>query len=1152
MKRYWKMPQPEPSDQQAWKGPGHLKDTPEFREWLDQEFPRGAAEMTQEETEVSRRSFLQLMGASTALAGFGMTGCRRPEHLIKAYTKSVEWVVPGKPLFYASTMPKVDGGTPLVVTTHEGRPTKVDGNPLHPDSVGGTDSFGQASILDLYDPDRTKDFRRKGKKVSREEWGESFSAIASELTEKQGAGAAFLVGHSTSPTRQRVIAQLKKKFPQSRWYRYEALLPENAWAATEEAFGAGARQLPHFDKADRVLSLDCDFLGLERTGTDAVGDFAKMRKPEKGDKVLPMNRLYVAESAFSLTGGMADHRFRINTSQVAKLAVLLAEEMGIETGAIVAPSDFGKKTSEWVKACVSDLRAHPGHSLVVVGSRQPKSVHLLAAEMNRLLGAYGKTLSIVKTQPETFGALAELKKDIDGGAVETLFLTTEGDPAYDAPADLQWAETQKKVPEVIQLGNRRNATAALATWNVPGVHYLEAWGDLRSGYGTYSLMQPMILPLYGGVSELELFLGLLAGEALAEATNTSLTEAYTAVRETFAAELTKVGDPPSSGDAWERSLRDGFLKGSAYALEAQAPAISNLPAQIQEDLKDRPTADALEVTFCTDYSVYDGRYVNNGWLQEAPDPISKLTWDNAALVSPATARALGLAEQLMPERAEQLPYSGTKGAANSAASPDTEGPLIELEIKGRKLQLPAVLAFGHSDHSITISLGYGHDLAHCGSVARGADGKSPNNEQGFGVGFNVYPLRDSQSQYFAQGAKVTSLGRTYPLALTQEHHSMFGRALVRERTLETYKKTYKLKGGEGYDDHGTGGAGGDGKKLKPIQLDGMDAHIPPNVNLYKSTDTQNQPLLNDDKHQWGMVVDLNSCVGCNACLLACQAENNIPIVGKEQVRRGREMHWVRMDRYFSIDKKNTFDPDNPEMLPQPVSCVQCEQAPCETVCPVNATVHSEDGLNLMAYNRCIGTRYCANNCPYKARRFNYFDYNKRPLDQLYRSPAFFPYSKEGRGETTLQLQNNPNVTVRMRGVMEKCTYCIQRLQAAKIERKQITREKTLALGQRSEEVAISVEDLRIPTGKLKVACQQVCPAECVIFGNLLDPADPIRKYKELDEDRSKAVHNKHNRNYDLLTYVNTRPRTSYLARIKNVNPSMPDAPYIGNASVSIH
>ena len=1120
-KRIWHHPEvPASETTTAWRSPGQLENSPMFRDWLDREFPNGTAEMSgPEEAENTRRSFLKLMGASSALAGFGMAACRRPETYIVPYTKAPEWVIPGKATYYASSMPRSGGATPLVITTFEGRPTHLAPNSLHLDA-SGTDAFAQASILDLYAPNRSRQFLKSGKAAKRAD----FQAALAALATNSAAKIAFISGTDDSPTRNRLQRALAAKFPAAKFYQYEALTGE-----ASKAVGDGVKIAADFSKADRIVSLDCDFAGTDPQGP--VTPFFDRRKPEgkayeKAPDASSMNRLYVVEAAYSLTGGMADHRLRSAPSRILHIAGQIARELGIpQAGGVDKVTD--PKTLSWIKPLVADLKAHRGSSIVVAGSRQPAAVHHLVLAINLALGniGEGKPLVALQTEATGKGTLADLKKDIDSGAVDTLVITTPANPIYDAPADLDFPATLAKLKTSIHLGERTDATAHAASWHVPGAHYLESWTDTRSARGAYTVVQPMILPLYPDcVSEIELLLALLSADGKllnGEGPNAAASPAFNAVRETFAT----LGE--ASDAAWKKLLRDGFYEKSTYPLASptlSASAEADIAAaNILAGKAGDPTPKALELVFATDASIYDGRWIDNAWLQEAPDPISKITWDNAALIAPKTAKELGIYDIIVsPE-----PVTKVLGVESKYADvgPDGEAthrkhPVISITLNGRSIEIPVMISFGQAENTIILPLGYGQ-----GTDKDDQLGRSPNNTSNVGLvginrGVNAYPLRDTSTSYFATGASIAITGKRYPIAVTQEHSAMYGRALAREvSTIDSH------------DDKG-----GFKQQLSNVKKQGNDSHAPPNVYLYKPEDRKGEALINDPLHQWGMSIDLSSCMGCNACLVACQSENNIPIVGKEQVARGREMHWIRMDRYFATQKDNDFDADNPALVPQPVACVQCESAPCETVCPVNATIHTEDGLNAMAYNRCIGTRYCANNCPYKARRFNFFDYNKRnPLitHNLYRGP----FGKKAVGDPD-HLQKNPNVTVRMRGVMEKCTYCVQRLKDSVIRQKRGQKQEALVAGKPSTEMQVSTSTLRIPVDSVKTACQDACPANAITFGNLLDDEKSALG-------RSKNIE----RNYDLLNYIGTRPRTSYLARVKNPNPEMPDAKFVGKATI---
>ncbi len=1085
MKRKWQHPSEEEASRIHWRSLGELEGTSEFKGWLEREFPQGAGEL--EMDDASRRGFLKLMGASTALAGFGVA-CSRPlEHLVP-YNEHVEWVIPGKALYYSTSKPRLGGlgCEPLVVTTHEGRPTKVDGNRLHPAVSGGSSAFTQASILDLYDQDRSRGYRKAGKETTRQDFEDGFLKPFREA--KSGAKTGVLLSESTSPTRKALLADLAKAAPGVRFFSHEALASAGAKAASAALYGPGVLPVVNLSGVDRVLSLDCDFLGNDPVGEDSVAEFSVGRNPGREGG---MARLYAVEASFTVTGGQADHRYRLAGSQILAVAALMAKELGAVLGdaslasladAVVSRLVPAVYNAAWIRECAADLAASKGKSVVLAGSRHAAEVHFLVAAVNKALGAYGASITLVNHALSPMEDVVALSAAIEKAEIETLIVLNEGDVLFDAPSNLALAQKAAKLKSLVHVGVRYNETGKRASWHVPGAHYLESWGDHYSLSGVYSVQQPMIHPLWGGYSVDRFLLALLQEDA----SGAALLEK---VKATYAA---------AGGKDWTATLRDGFAK----EVKLPAGSLTGDPAAqvaslVKAVIPDFPHAEGLEVALTPGNATWDGRFVNNGWLQEAPDPITKLTWDNAALISFHTAAALGL----------------------------EDGDLVEFSVGDRKIFAPVLRAPGQADFAVSLALGYYGDLA--------------DETVSKGVGFNAYPLMTTVQPYVVTGVMPKPLGRKHALALTAEHYSMEGRAIAREGTVEMLKKDPTF-----------------------AQYQGMDSHIPENVSLYKGidyvgADVPGGPIVGvlaghefrvDPHHQWAMTVDLNTCIGCNACVIACQAENNIPIVGKEQVINGREMHWIRMDRYFTSPKDketvaelgNVFDyiagkestkiepgrrpvdDDQIEMLPQPVACQQCESAPCETVCPVNATVHTSDGLNAMTYNRCIGTRYCANNCPYKARRFNYYDYNKRPLAQLELGPLA---PAAGNATTTQQLQKNPNVTVRMRGVIEKCTYCVQRINTAKIAAKAAARDSA---------------DIQVKANSFTVACQDACAAGAITFGNLKAVGDKINEAK------------KNPRNYDLLKYIGTRPRTSYLARIKNPNPRMPGAEYVGTVTSQMH
>jgi MoCo/4Fe-4S cofactor protein with predicted Tat translocation signal len=1095
MKRKWQHPSEEEASRIHWRSLGELEGSPEFKGWLEREFPQGADEL--ELDDASRRGFLKLMGASTALAGFGVS-CSRPLERLVPYNDHVEWIIPGKALYYSTAKPRLGGlgCDPLVVTTHEGRPTKVDGNRLHPAMGGGSTALTQASILDLYDQDRSRGYLKAGKETARQDFEESFLKPFREA--KSGAKVGLLLSESTSPTRKALLADLAKAAPGVRFFSYEALAPAGERAVAAALYGPGVLPVVNLSSVDRVLSLDCDFLGNEPVGEDSTTEFSATRNP---DRAGGMSRLYSVEPSFTVTGGQADHRYRLPASQILSVAALVAKELGAALGdaslssladAVVSRLVPSVYNAAWIRECAADLAASKGKSILVAGPRHSAEVHFLVAAANKALGAYGAAITLVNHGLPAMEAISGLATAVEKTEIETLFVLNEGDIAFDAPSNLDLAAKLKGLKTLVHVGARYNETAKLAAWHVPGAHYLESWGDHFSLSGVYSVQQPMINPLWGGYSVERFLLSLIQEDASGAAL-------LAKVKATYAA---------AGGKDWTVALRDGFAK------EIKLPAGSltgdpaaQVTALAKAAIPDFPHPQGLEIALTPSNAIYDGRFVNNGWLQEAPDPITKLTWDNAALISFFTAAELGL----------------------------EDGDLVEFSVGDRKVQAPVLRAPGQADFAVSLAVGYYGDLAD-ETVSRG-------------VGFNAYPLMTTVQPYVVTGVLPQALGRKHALALTAEHYSMEGRAIAREGTAEMLKKDPTF-----------------------AQFQGMDSHIPENVSLYKGVDymganVPDGPIVGilaghefrvDPHHQWAMTVDLNTCLGCNACVIACQAENNIPIVGKDQVINGREMHWIRMDRYFTSPKdketvaelgnvfdyiagkestkiepgKRPVDDDQIEMIPQPVACQQCESAPCETVCPVNATVHTGDGLNAMTYNRCIGTRYCANNCPYKARRFNYYDYNKRPIEKITvggieaSGLVFGPLAPvSGNATTTQQLQKNPNVTVRMRGVIEKCTYCVQRINTAKIAAKAAARDSA---------------DVQVKANSFTVACQDACSAGAITFGNLKAVGDKIIEAK------------KNPRNYDLLKYIGTRPRTSYLARIKNPNPKMPGAEFVGTVTSQMH
>jgi MoCo/4Fe-4S cofactor protein with predicted Tat translocation signal len=1034
-----------------WRSLDELADTPEFRQWVAQEFPAGATEL---EDPVTRRHFMKIMSASFLLAGFGLTGCRRPVSNILPFSKQPEGYLHGVAQYYATAMPTRGGAIPLLVKSNDGRPTKVEGNALHPDSNGATDRFAQASVLDLYDPDRAMRYKHAGQVVEQAAAQDFLSGLSRQFAEKGGEGLCVLMERSSSPSRARVRKLVAERFPKAKWFIYEPVDYDIHREAATLAFGQPVKPYYRLDRAKRIVALDCDFAGAEEDLPRHIRDFARGRKIEDPDKAQGedlVNRLYVVESLLTLTGANADHRLRVRPSAVLAVAAALGEavvpEMSGLAGTLALPG--AGVDPRWITECAKDLLAHKGKCLVVAGQRQPLAVHVLAHAMNAALGNLGETVVFHEAPVPQEANIADLAHALNAGEVGTLVILG-GNPVYNAPVELDWAVTQRKAKLVVRLGLYEDETYALSDWSIPRLHYLESWGDARTSDGTLVAMQPLVAPLFEGMTELEL---------LARLGGLEPNSGYDLVRETFR-RATGGGE-----EDWKRFLFNGFQEGSTakpVAVALAGPAVKNA----LQAAKPAASGDGLEVVFHTHYCIDDGRYNNNGWLQELPEPITKTAWENLILLSPKTFARLGLVNE-------------TKGGATTQAS------LVRVVLDGREVMGPAWLQPGLADETISLALGYGRRRS--GRVGRGA-------------GYDAYRLRTSAAAHCASGARLTPVGQLHPVATTQHHWSMEGRPAVREANLEQYYQ-------------------------HPDFAQEMKLEPPPTTEpLYPNPfDLRKEHGL----HQWGMAIDLNACVGCSTCVLACQSENNIPIVGKDQVARSREMHWLRITRYY------TGSPEDPQVVNQALLCQHCESAPCENVCPVNATSHDDEGLNVMTYNRCVGTRYCSNNCPYKVRRFNFLDYNKRPLDQLkgpfYSTPL--THSTDGKHDMLLWLKNqdysmrpaeewellklakNPDVTVRMRGVMEKCTYCVQRIQQAEIAQKVKARDSG---------------DIVVPEGTFKTACQQACPAEAIAFGNLRDEKSRVSQLK------------RQQRNYMLLDFLGTKPRTTYLARVRNPNPRMPD------------
>jgi molybdopterin-containing oxidoreductase family iron-sulfur binding subunit len=971
------------SGPEYWRSLEELAKTETFQEYLHREFPEAASEFTD---PVGRRQFLRLMGASLALAG--VSACtKQPAEVIVPYVRAPEEIVPGKPLLFATAVSLGGYATGVLVESHEGRPTKIEGNPEHPASLGATDLFAQAQILALYDPDRSQTLKQQGDIRTWSAFLGALRAVVEATRGAQGAGLRILTGTVTSPTLVRQMAEFLAAFPAAQWHQYEAAGRDQVRAGAQAAFGSVVDTRYAFDKARVVVSLDADFMGTMPGSVRYIRDFAGARRVRGKDGV--MSRLYAVESAASNTGAKADHRAAVRPSEIEACARALAAALGVPGAAAAALPAAAQKL---IDAAARDLAANRGASIVVPGDEQPPAVHAICHAINGCLANTGVTVlhtdPVASTPASQVESLRELVGDIDGGTVNAL-LILGGNPVYDAPGDLGFGDALKKVAFTARLGLYEDETSAACQWHIPEAHALEAWSDARAWDGTASIVQPLIAPLYGGKSAHEVLVGL---------SQTPGRPAYDVVRDTWRQAAAAAGALDAE-QFWRTSVHDGVVKGTAFPLKAVTAGnvFASLPPQ--------PAASGLDLVLRPDPTVHDGGFANLGWLQELPKPFTKLTWDNTVQLSPGTAGRLGVGNE----------------------------DVVELAAGGRSVKGPAWVVPGLADDTVVVHLGYGRTRA--GRV-------------GTNVGFDAYPLRTSAAMWSAPGASVTRAGGRARLASTQLHHDMDGRAIIRAGTLEQYRN-------------------------HPHFVHEMEHEPPKTLTLY--------PEHKYEGYAWGMAIDLNACVGCNACVVACQSENNIPVVGREQVAKGREMHWLRVDTYYKGPA------EAPEAYHQPVMCQHCENAPCEVVCPVAATVHSDEGLNDMVYNRCVGTRYCSNNCPYKVRRFNFLLY------QDWETPS-------------LKMARNPDVTVRSRGVMEKCTYCVQRITRAKI--------------------ASEKEDRLVRDGEIVTACQQVCPAEAIVFGNINDPEGRVAKL------RTEAL------NYSLLGELNTRPRTTYLAALKNVNPAL--------------
>ena len=973
----------EPSTPHQWRSLEERAQTQEALENIEHEFPW----RTSEEVEgLDRREFWKVMGAAVAMAG--LAGCeRQPPEKIVPYVNQPTEIVQGEAIYFATAMPFLDGALGLLVKSHMGHPVKVEGNPRHPASLGATDAFAQASLMSLYDPDRSAAVSHNGQ-IS--DWIAFLGWLEAALAEQnadRGARFRILTDTVISPALGAQIAALLERYPAAKWHQWEPAGRDNARLGAQMAFGRFVNTIYRFEQASVIFSLDADFLFSGPAWTRYAHDFSTRRGSRAGAE--EMNRLYVAETSFSSTGASADHRFRVKPGEMEAVLRAIAQAVGAPGGA-AAP----EKHAKWIAAVAKDLLRHRGTSLVVVGDQQPPELHALAHAINGALGNIGTTVLYSESNEVSpvhqTASFRELVDDMNAGRVD-LLVTTGVNPGYDAPADLGFREAVKKVRYKVHHGLYNDETGALAEWHVPATHFLEEWSDCVAHDGTASIVQPLIAPLYQGRSRHELLAALLGR---ADVPPYEIVRSYWRGR--------KLSNDFES--FWRASLHDGVVAGTTSPTLALAPR-----AGLAESLPAKPAAaneGGFEIQFRPDPTIWDGRFASNPYLQELPKPTTKLTWDAVALVGTQTANRIHT-------------YSGG---------------VVELEFRGRKTKFPLWVQPGHADDCITVALGYGRKRA-------GRTGK---------VGFDVYPIRPSDALWSGAGLKIRPTGEFFELSTTQTSNGMAGRYPVRLATLARYKEDPDFAHKEPFEET-----------------------PPPGLTIY-------QPWPYNG-YKWGMSIDLNACVGCNACVMACNMENNIAVAGKHEVFRGRIMHWLRIDRYYA------GGPDSPKCFFEPVPCMHCENAPCELVCPVGATVHSSEGLNEMVYNRCVGTRYCSNNCPYKVRRFNFFRFTNWE-------------------DHSLELMRNPEVTPRSRGVMEKCTYCTQRIEAAKIK---------------SE-----MENRTVRDGEIRTACQQACPTQAIVFGNLNDKGSRLVKLKEQPLD------------YQLLGELNTRPRTTYLAKVLNPNPEI--------------
>ena len=1039
-----------------WRSTDDLEKTPEFRELMAREFGPNAQELA---TGEERRTFIKLMGAGFALAG--LAACRRwPDTKIVPFAQGQAGRTAGVPVDYATSVEVAGIAWPVLAKSYDGRPIKLEGNPALP-FAAGSNAIIQSRVLELYDPDRSRQVTKQGQPSTWSEFSSWCGSTAAKYRSSGGAGLAVLADDSMSPSLDDMKSRFLAAYPKAWWGSWNAMCMDSALAASGAALGGAFVAVPALDSAKVALVLDADLFGCPATGIAHSRAWAKGRRIEESDpSKQSQSRMFVAEPSVTVTGMSADERFALRRSDVAVFAALVAKELGIQAADALASAPsaatlLDAHQKEVFAQLVADLKAAGPNALVVAGPMQHPATIALAAAMNEKLGAVGTTVTYA-AGPASGGAaqLKQLADALASGAIETLVLLG-GNPAYDAPADLDFAAKMSKAKEVAHLSFYANETSksSACTWHVPSAHSLEAWGDGRALDGSIVVQQPLILPLMDQEQG-----GRNALEVLAALTGDEQASSYEIVRR---AHMKVSGLTGTAFEAWWRQNLDrGFVEGTAMKA-APAPVVNaaNL-ATICSSTAGMLSAigGAMEIAFLFDAKVGDGRFANLGWLQELPDPATKITWDNALLMAPKTARGLGLAN----------------------------GDMVKVTVGGASVEVAAWMLPGHAEGCASIALGYGRGEV-AGRIAAGA-------------GFNAYPLRTTAAPGMAF-ATVSKTGGSYAFAHTQDHGATDALiadvpsdgiqarlpSLVRESSLANYRSHPDFARHVG--------------------------HVAHRLSLWEESN------LDGAKYRWAMTIDLSACTGCSACVVACQAENNVPIVGKAMVARGREMHWIRIDRYF-----RGADGDRPAgFAVQPLACMHCENAPCEQVCPVAATVHDEQGINVMVYNRCIGTRYCSNNCPYKVRRFNFFDYQKREPSReegfLKVQPDYYKSIPEDHNPITdnpagwTRMQFNPEVTVRSRGVMEKCSFCMQRIQAAKIHAKNAWAK---AGGTDSGKDTWSIED-----GAVVTACQQACPTQAIVFGDLNDPRSRVAQLS-----KSKL-------SYDLLEELNTKPRVKYLARVKN-------------------